>query len=56
MVVVLKKKAGKKGVEAIKKQIKKLQRTGVNTKKYCGVIKLEKDPLEIQKEMRDEWQ
>lgn len=29
---------------------------GVNTKKYCGVIKLKKDPLDIQKEMRNEWQ
>ena len=23
--------------------------------KYAGVIKLEKDPLEYQKEIRDEW-
>lgn len=26
---------------------------GVDTKKYCGVIKLTKDALAIQKEIRD---
>ena len=29
---------------------------GVNTLKYCGVIKLNEDPLIIQKRLRDEWQ
>ncbi len=24
--------------------------------KYCGKIKLKKDPLKIQKELRDEWE
>ena len=28
---------------------------GVNTLKYCGVIKLNEDPLVIQKRLRDEW-
>ncbi len=28
---------------------------GVDTKKYCGVIKLKEDPLAIQKRLRDEW-
>mgnify|MGYP003580347161 CR=1 FL=1 len=56
MVFVLKRNAGKKEVEARKKQIEKIKPSGVNTKKYCGVIKLKKDPLIIQKEMRDEWQ
>ncbi len=28
---------------------------GVNTMKYCGVIKLKEDPLAIQKRLRDEW-
>lgn len=26
-----------------------------NAKKFCGILKLDKDPLEIQKEMRAEW-
>ena len=29
---------------------------GVNTLKYCGTIKLKRDPLEIQKKLRDEWE
>ncbi len=23
--------------------------------KYCGILKLDKDPVEIQKQLRDEW-
>ena len=29
---------------------------GVDTLKYCGVLKLKEDPLAIQKKLRDEWQ
>ena len=28
---------------------------GVNTLKYCGVIKLKENPLTIQKSLSDEW-
>ncbi len=28
---------------------------GVDTLKYCGVLKLKEDPLAIQKKLRDEW-
>ncbi|HEX8314510.1 MAG TPA: hypothetical protein VF609_05945 [Flavisolibacter sp.] len=28
----------------------------VDTKKFCGVIRLKEDPLAIQKRLRDEWQ
>jgi len=28
---------------------------GVNTKKYCGAIKLDEDLLVIQQNMRQEW-
>ena len=27
----------------------------IDAKKYCGVISLKEDALQIQKEMRDEW-
>lgn len=53
MVVVLKKEATKKEMEIISKKLKK--KTGVNTKKYCGVISLSENPLTIQKQMRNEW-
>lgn len=28
----------------------------VDTKKFCGVIRLKEDPLAVQKRLRDEWQ
>lgn len=43
-------------------KIKKVRRQkadvgkGVDTKKFCGVIKLKEDPLTIQTKLRDEWQ
>jgi hypothetical protein len=27
-----------------------------DVKKYCGIIKLEEDPLELQKKLRNEWE
>lgn len=54
MVTVIKKGDTK---EKINKLITKaIQTKGVNTKKYCGVIKLKEDPLLIQKKLRDEWE
>lgn len=55
MVLVLKKGASKKEIAAIRKKLNRLPDKGVDTKKYCGVIKLKVDPLEIQKKMRNEW-
>jgi hypothetical protein len=54
MVLVLKKGADKKEMEAISEKLRSPK--GVDTKKYCGTIKLQEDPLTIQKKMRDEWQ
>jgi hypothetical protein len=56
MVLVLKQGASKKEIEALRKKLEKLPSKGVDTKKYCGVIKLKEDPMAIQKKMRDEWQ
>ena len=55
MVLVLKKGAGKKELDAIRKKLNRLSAPGVDTKKFCGVIKLKEDPMMIQKRMRDEW-
>ena len=27
-----------------------------NIKKYCGIISLKKDPVNLQKQWRDEWE
>ena len=56
MVLVLKKGASKKEIEALRKKVGAKAGKGVDTKKYCGVIKLKEDPLSIQKKMRDEWE
>jgi hypothetical protein len=58
MVILLKKNANEQDIAAIREKLKSLphQKKGVDTKKYCGVIKLKEDPLLIQKKMRDEWQ
>ncbi len=54
MVTVIKKGLDKyKVAEKIESA---LQTKGVDTLKYCGVIKLNEDPLLIQKRLRDEWE
>lgn len=54
MITVVKKKLGRKDIS--KKFNKAIAQKGVHTHKFCGVIKLSKDPLVIQKELRDEWE
>ena len=45
----------KKQIDSIlDKQLKK-SRKSIDIEKYCGIIKLKKDPLSIQTELRDEW-
>ncbi|MDD5150805.1 MAG: hypothetical protein PHC28_10080 [Flavobacterium sp.] len=57
MTVVIKKGLDKKEFEKILDSFRKNKKSqGVNTSKHCGTIKLSKDPLIIQKEMRDEWE
>ena len=54
MVLVLKKGASKKDMEDISVKLRAIK--GVDTRKYCGAIKLKEDPLVIQKQMRGEWE
>lgn len=57
MVLVLNKGATKKDIEAIEKVLYKEKSTGgFNAKKYNGIMNLKKDPLIIQKELRDGWE
>lgn len=55
IVLVLKKGASKEDITLLRKQLKKVPRKGVDTKKYCGTIKLKDDPMAIQQKMRNEW-
>ena len=53
MVTVIKKDSGKKAASL---QLDKALKTkGVDTHKYCGVIKLKEDAQAVQKRMRDKW-
>jgi hypothetical protein len=56
MVTVLKYGSKK---EAIKRLLDRLnQQTeskGIDAYKYCGVLNLEVDPMDIQLKLRDEW-
>lgn len=52
MVTILKK--GFKKAEIEKALVKKQKIKAFNAHKHCGIIKLEEDPVEIQKKMRNE--
>lgn len=57
MVTTIKKGASKKEIDSLLESHNKKKKTkGVNVKKYCGVLNLKKDPLELQKELRNEWE
>ena len=38
------------------KKLRLLKYKGLDAKKYCGKIKLEEDPRESQRKLRNEWQ
>jgi hypothetical protein len=56
MTIIINKNTSKKEFE---KKLKSLQSSktekGIDLSKHIGVIKLDKDPLQIQKEIRGEW-
>ena len=54
MATVIKKKTQKRDIS--KRFNKEISSKGVDTHKYCGVIRLTRDPLAIQKELRNEWE
>lgn len=54
MVSILKKGASKQDLVALKARINK--KLVLDLRKFCGILKLQEDPLEIQKKLRDEWQ
>ena len=58
MVYIVKAGMKRKDFEAlIRKATPKTRKgkKGFNAKKYCGVIKLDEDPMVIQRRLRDEW-
>ena len=53
-MTIIKKKS--KRTEISRQFEKAIAKQGVDTKKYCGVIRLTEDPRQIQKKLRDEWE
>lgn len=56
MTFIIDKNTDKKEfVKLLNSFTKSTKSKGVDLSKHCGVIKLKKDPLQIQKELRNEW-
>jgi len=57
MVTILKPGATKKHIQDILERLaKEFKSNGVDVYKYCGKINLKTDALQIQKELRHEWE
>ena len=54
MTVVIKKTSDQESIKKILKQLEHKSKFDVT--KFCGVLQLDKSPLIIQKEMRNEWE
>jgi hypothetical protein len=56
MVTIIKKSAKKSEIDKLLKTTKKQRpKKLLNASKYCGILKVNGAPVEIQKKMRDEW-
>ena len=56
MVITLKKGTKKKNIQQLLDHLVKQKRSkGINAQKYCGIISLKSDALQIQKNLRNEW-
>jgi hypothetical protein len=53
MVSILKKGASQQEQLAIKARLQ--QKPALDIRKFCGILKLQEDPLDIQKQLRNEW-
>ena len=56
MIITIKRGTTKKNIRQLLDRLRKEDKSrGVDAKKYCGVLSLNMDPLEIQKALRNEW-
>ena len=56
MVTTLKYGSHKDSLSKLLDRINKRSRKGVDVRKYAGILKMDSDPLSIQKELRNEWE
>jgi hypothetical protein len=56
MVTIIKKSAKKSEIDKILKTTKKQRpKKSLNASKYCGILKIDDDPVQTQKKLRNEW-
>lgn len=58
MVVVIKRGMSRQRIKSLLEKLhttKKKRRKEVDVYKYVGVLKLDEDPVELQRKWRDEW-
>jgi len=56
MVLTINKNSSLREVEKLLERLLSRRKKGLNAKKYCGIIHLKHDPLQIQRELRNEWE
>ncbi len=53
---IFKKGASKEEIEQLNKELFQIgNKKPLDAQKYCGIIKLDEDPMVIQKSLRNEW-
>lgn len=56
MTTIIKKGSSIRIINKVLAKLLEKQQKGFDAKRFCGALKLEKDSLSIQKELRNEWQ
>jgi hypothetical protein len=57
MVTIIKQGASKKEIKSLlEHHSKKKTKKGIDLNKFCGIINIPEDPMELQKKWRDEWE
>ena len=56
MVTVIKRGSDKKSIAiGMQKLVDKSAKKGFKAQEFCGILKLDEDALDIQRQLRDEW-
>jgi len=55
MVTIIKQGSKKDSITKLLNRLSNKSGKGIDTRKYSGLIRLKKDPLNIQIELRNEW-
>ncbi|MBI3502627.1 MAG: hypothetical protein HY063_12625 [Bacteroidetes bacterium] len=56
MVLTINKNSSLREVEKLLSRLFSKKKKGLNARKYCGIIHLKRDALQIQKDLRNEWE